>query len=875
MEIKYYNHITSEPKWQCLWAEKNIFKADITETHNKYYVLEMFPYPSGNIHMGHLRNYTMGDVVARYKRAKGFNVLHPMGWDAFGMPAENAAREKKIHPKEWTYQNISTMKHELSSIGLSIDWDREFATCDVNYYYHQQMMFLDFMDQGLVYRKESQVNWDPVDQTILANEQVIDGRGWRSSALIEKRNLKQWFFKITDFSQELLEALEQLVEWPEKVKLMQKNWIGRSEGLEIRWEIAACDIEDIKELTVYTTRPETIFGASFLAISVDHPLVKILSEKNPDIKAFCKETNQIGTSLIMLENAEKKGIDTGIRVKHPFDSTWEIPVYIANFVLMEYGTGAVFGCPSADQRDLKFAQKYNLPIIPVVMPSNENSDTFCIKDNAYTGEGLMINSHFLNGKLNSECFEDIASCLEKKILNAIPQAKRKVNFRLRDWGISRQRYWGCPIPIIHCKNCGIIQVDRENLPVILPEDVNFDLPGNPLDRHPTWKKVLCPKCPSEATRETDTMDTFVDSAWYYTRFISPDCKKPTDINLSSSWLPVDQYIGGVEHAILHLLYARFFSRAMYMTGFTKNKEPFKNLFTQGMVVHETYSRIKDFKKEYFSVSEVYIKEIDGIRRAFLISDNSEITIGPIEKMSKSKKNVINPRKIIETYGADTARLFVLSDSPPDRDIIWSQSGIDSVYRFIQNIWRLFNNAKIELQKVSPKAAKTGEEFHISQSVHKILKLIEEAYEKLAFNKVVAYIHELVNILEKPLVKIAEGKATKSLVSAIRDAVEILILIISPITPHFSEECWEALGNKGLVACQKWPVFDASLIQDIYITLPIQINGKKRFEFKIFKKADKDTIIKTVLNLEAIQNDLKGRSPKKIIVVPQRIVNIVI
>ena len=557
MATERYNPRDAEPRWQAKWSEAGVFVTDNNDKREKYYVLEMFPYPSGRIHMGHVRNYAMGDVVARYKRARGYNVLHPMGWDAFGMPAENAAMQNKVHPKEWTYQNIATMRGQLKSMGLSLDWSREFATCDVEYYHRQQYLFLDMMEKGLVYRKQSKVNWDPVDQTVLANEQVIEGRGWRSGALVEQRELTQWFFKITDFSQDLLDALDTLDQWPEKVRLMQKNWIGRSEGLTLRWEIAGAAPTGHSEITVYTTRPDTLFGASFLAIAADHPLAKAVAEGNAEIAAFCDECRRAGTSLAALETAEKKGIDTGVKVRHPFDPAWELPVYVANFVLMEYGTGAIFGCPSGDQRDLDFSRKYDLPVVPVVMPKDGDAATFAVGDTAYDGDGVMINSRFLDGLDTEAAFKVVADRLSATMLGNAPQGERKVQFRLRDWGISRQRYWGCPIPVIHCDDCGVVPVPKKDLPVKLPDDVTFDVPGNPLDRHATWRHVACPQCGKDARRETDTMDTFVDSSWYFARFTAPREDLPTVPAIADHWLPVDQYIGGIEHAILHLLYSRF------------------------------------------------------------------------------------------------------------------------------------------------------------------------------------------------------------------------------------------------------------------------------------------------------------------------------
>lgn len=876
MATERYNPRDAEPRWQQQWEAGKIFETKNDDPREKYYVLEMFPYPSGRIHMGHVRNYTMGDVVARYKRARGFNVLHPMGWDAFGMPAENAAMERGVHPASWTYQNIASMKAQLKVMGLSLDWSREFATCDPEYYQRQQHLFLDFLEKGLVYRKQSKVNWDPVDNTVLANEQVIDGRGWRSGALVEQRELTQWFFRITDFSQDLLDSLDTLDEWPEKVRLMQKNWIGRSEGLSVRWELDPATVPgEEKELTVYTTRPDTLFGASFLAISADHPLARDAAAKSAEIEAFCEECRRAGTSLAALETAEKMGIDTGIRARHPFDPDWELPVYVANFVLMDYGTGAIFGCPSGDQRDLDFARKYGLPVVPVVMPKDADPQTFTIGDEAYVGDGVMINSRFLDGLSTEEAFETIAIRLEKDLLNGTPRADRKVNFRLRDWGISRQRYWGCPIPVIHCDDCGVVPVPKTDLPVTLPPDVTFDKPGNPLDRHPTWRHVACPQCGKDARRETDTMDTFVDSSWYFTRFTAPWEDGPTDPKAANHWLPVDQYIGGIEHAILHLLYSRFFTRAMKATGHVALDEPFKGLFTQGMVVHETYSRGEGAQREWITPAEIRIEEADGQRRAVHIETSEEIAIGSIEKMSKSKKNVVDPDDIIASYGADTARFFVLSDSPPDRDVIWSEAGVEGAHRFVQRVWRLLSEAAEGLSAAEAAPAREGEGLAVSQAAHRTLKAVEADYDKLAFNKAVARIYELVNTLAAPLAQIAAGKADQALTAAVKDAAGILISLIAPMMPHLAEECWRAIGGKGLIAERPWPKFDATLVVENEITLPVQINGKKRADLTIARDADQSAIESAVLALDVVKTALNGSNPKKIIVVPQRIVNVVV
>ncbi len=876
MATERYNPRDAEPRWQQKWNEAKVFETDNSDPREKYYVLEMFPYPSGRIHMGHVRNYAMGDVVARYKRARGYNVLHPMGWDAFGMPAENAAMERGVHPASWTYQNIASMKSQLKAMGLSLDWSREFATCDVAYYQHQQHLFLDFLEKGLVYRKQSKVNWDPVDNTVLANEQVIDGRGWRSGALVEQRELTQWFFKITDFSQDLLEALDTLDQWPEKVRLMQKNWIGRSEGMMLRWEIVQETAPAGEtEIEVYTTRPDTLFGASFLAIAADHPLAKDAAAKNPAIDAFCEECRRAGTSLAALETAEKKGIDTGIRVKHPLDPSWELPVYVANFVLMDYGTGAIFGCPSGDQRDLDFARKYDLPVVPVVMPADDDAATFSVGDVAYDGDGVMINSRFLDGKSTTEAFEIVADRLSSMTLGNAPQGERRVNFRLRDWGISRQRYWGCPIPVIHCDVCGVVPVPKKDLPVQLPEDVTFDQPGNPLDRHPTWRHVACPQCAKDARRETDTMDTFVDSSWYFTRFTAPWESKPTDQSAANRWLPVDQYIGGIEHAILHLLYSRFFTRAMRETGHVDAKEPFKGLFTQGMVVHETYSRGTGMGREWVAPADIRIEELDGKRRAYHLSSGEEVAIGSIEKMSKSKKNVVDPDDIIASYGADTARFFVLSDSPPERDVIWSEAGVEGAHRFTQRLWRLIAEASDKLRDVAPTPAKDGEAQAISQIAHKTLKAVQNDYDRLWFNKAVARIYELVNALASPLTRVAAGEGDTAYRAAARDAAEILIQLVAPMTPHLAEECWAALGNGGLLAHTDWPRYDETLVVENDVILPVQINGKKRAELTISRDADQNAVTEGVLALDDVKKALNGQTPKKIIVVPQRIVNIVV
>jgi leucyl-tRNA synthetase len=692
MRSERYNVRESEAKWREAWAEAGVFKTLNADPRPKYYVLEMFPYPSGRIHMGHVRNYAMGDVVARFRRARGYNVLHPMGWDAFGMPAENAAMKNDTHPATWTYANIDAMRAQLQSMGLSLDWSREIATCDPSYYRHQQKLFLDFLAEGLVARKKSKVNWDPVDHTVLANEQVIDGRGWRSGAVVEQRELTQWFLKITDFSEDLLASLDRLDRWPEKVRLMQRNWIGRSEGLMVRFVMDPATVgvltgePETNELEIYTTRPDTLFGAKFMAIAPDHPLAAAAARRDPALAAFIEECRKVGTSVAAIETAEKRGYDTGLRVFHPFDPEWRLPVYVANFILMDYGTGAIFGCPAHDQRDLDFVNVYGLGATPVVCPPGVDPATFAVDRVAYDGDGLMVNSRFLDGMTIEAAKEEVARRLEAVTIGNRPQAKRQVNFKLRDWGISRQRYWGCPIPVIHCERCGVVPVPEQDLPVRLPDDVTFDQPGNPLDRHPTWKHVACPQCGGPARRETDTMDTFVDSSWYFVRFTDPTNETaPTDPAVANHWLPVDQYIGGIEHAILHLLYSRFFTRAMRKCGHLALDEPFAGLFTQGMVVHETYRAAGG---QWIAPSEVRIDAETGARRAVLIDTGEPIEIGPVEKMSKSKRNTVDPDEIIETYGADTARWFMLSDSPPERDVIWTEAGVQGAYKQTQRLWRL-------------------------------------------------------------------------------------------------------------------------------------------------------------------------------------------
>jgi leucyl-tRNA synthetase len=884
MTTDRYNAAEAEARWQKVWDERGIFATPNSDLRNKYYVLEMFPYPSGRIHMGHVRNYTMGDVVARVKRAMGFDVLHPMGWDAFGMPAENAAIERKVHPKAWTYDNIAAMKKQLKSMGLSLDWSREIATCDPAYYKHQQKMFLDFYGSGLVEREKRKVNWDPVDQTVLANEQVIDGRGWRSGALVEQREMSQWVFKITKYSQELLDALGTLDRWPEKVRLMQKNWIGRSEGLLVRFALDAKTTPNGEsELDVFTTRPDTLFGAKFMAIAPDHPLAAAAAAKNPALQKFIEACRHRGTAQAEIDTAEKMGFDTGIKAVHPFDASWQIPVYVANFILMDYGTGAIFGCPAHDQRDLDFVNKYGLGNVPVVCPPGVDPKTFVITDTAYDGDGTMINSRFLDGMTIADAKEEVARRLEKESRGNRPVAQRQVNFRLRDWGISRQRYWGCPIPIIHCEKCGVVPVPEKDLPVTLPEDVTFDRPGNPLDHHPTWKNVTCPQCGGPARRETDTMDTFVDSSWYFERFTDPWIKtEPTDLPMVNAWMPVDQYIGGIEHAILHLLYSRFFTRAMKATGHVGLDEPFAGLFTQGMVVHETY---RTASGEWAAPAEVKIESDGDARHASLIATGEPIEIGAIEKMSKSKRNTIDPDEIISSYGADVARWFMLSDSPPERDVEWTERGVQGAWRFSQRLWRLVGEAAAIAQSAPAERPKTfaPAALKLRKATHRALANVTADIEKLHFNVCVAHIYEFANVLNGVIGDMGSDEGAAATPDfrgadfrwAMGEAVNVLVQLFAPMMPHLAEECWAALGHKTLVAQAPWPALEPGLLIETTMTLPVQVNGKKRADVTVPRDAKPAEIEADVLALDAVKLALGGKAPKRVIVVPGRIVNVVV
>jgi leucyl-tRNA synthetase len=830
----------ADRRWQARWAEEGSFAADSDSNKPKTYVLEMFPYPSGRIHMGHVRNYTMGDVIARYRRMQGHEVLHPMGWDAFGMPAENAAMERKVHPGEWTWANIRAMREQLKSIGFALDWTRELATCDPAYYGHEQALFLDLFDAGLVYRKESEVNWDPVDMTVLANEQVIDGRGWRSGAPVERRKLSQWFLKITDFADDLLEGLETLDQWPDKVRLMQENWIGKSRGLQFRFRLAE-KLDGIEEVEVFTTRPDTIFGASFVAVAADHPIALAAAQSDPKAAEFIAECKAGGTSAAEIETAEKKGYATRLDVVHPLDPAWRLPIYIANFVLMDYGTGALFGVPGHDQRDFEFAEQYHLPIKRVVGASADDAAT-SIGDEAETAPGISVNSQFLDGLTTEQAGAEIIRRAE-----AAGWGKGTVQYRLRDWGVSRQRYWGTPIPIIHCGACGAVPVPRGQLPVVLPDDIEFDKPGNPLDRHPTWKHVECPNCGGAATRETDTLDTFVDSSWYFIRFASQPTDKPFDRTEAEKWLPVAQYIGGVEHAILHLLYARFWTRALERLGRIGLYEPFKGLFTQGMVTHETYQAGDG---SWLSPDEVKRDGDDWVH----IESGAPVTPGRVEKMSKSKRNTVDPEPILAKYGADAVRWFMLSDSPPERDLEWSEGGIEGASRFVQRVWRLANN----------RAAGEGEDEALQRKLHRTISAAGDAIDGLQFNKAVAQLYELVTAIEK-----AKPSATRS------EAIRALILLIAPMAPHLAEECWALLGEQGMIADAPWPAFDPALLIEDQVTIAVQVNGKLRDTLNVARGLDRAAVEALALASDKVQRQLNGASPRKIIAVPDRLVNIVI
>ncbi|WP_170459917.1 leucine--tRNA ligase [Ruegeria arenilitoris] len=836
-----------EAKWQEAWDKAGIFTAKRTADKPKYYVLEMFPYPSGRIHMGHVRNYTMGDVIARHKLSTGHNVLHPMGWDAFGMPAENAAMAIGGHPKDWTYGNIADMRAQMKPLGLSIDWSREFATCDPEYYGQQQALFLDMLDAGLVYRKNAVVNWDPVDMTVLANEQVESGRGWRSGALVERRELTQWFFKISEFSEELLDALDTLDNWPAKVRLMQENWIGKSRGLEFSFERT----DGSAPITVYTTRPDTLLGASFVGISPDHPIAKQLEAENPKVAEFVAECRKGGTTEEAIETGEKLGFDTGIRVKHPLDPNWELPVWIANFILMDYGTGAIFACPAHDQRDLDFCRKYDLPVIDTFFALDDDTPVDKIAFVPPKEQKVRWVNHFagLTEATGQEAIDATIDFAEKA-----GWGKGVTKYRLRDWGLSRQRYWGCPIPVVHCDDCGVVPEKKENLPIRLPDDVTFDKPGNPLDRHPTWRDCACPSCGKPAKRETDTMDTFVDSSWYFARFTAPRAETPTDLAEAEYWMNVDQYIGGIEHAILHLLYSRFFARAMHITGHLPKKaiEPFDALFTQGMVTHEIYQTRDDKGRPVYHLPE---EVEDGKLKA----TGDPVEIIPSAKMSKSKKNVVDPVSIISAFGADTARWFVLSDSPPERDVEWTAAGAEAAHKHLSRVHRIVSEI------AASDAPANAEDEALLREMHKTIHDVTGGVESFGFNASIAKLYAFTNTLAK----------SKAGAQAKRQAAMTLAQLMSPMTPHLSEELWQMLGGEGLVALAPWPVADESMLVDDTVTLPIQINGKRRAEISVAKDLDKTQVERIALSTEAVQKALDGAAPKKVIVVPGRIVNVVV
>jgi leucyl-tRNA synthetase len=834
-----FNFLKGDAAWQRVWEERQSFRADSASPKPKRYVLEMFPYPSGRIHVGHVRNYTMGDVLTRFLRMRGYEVLHPMGWDAFGMPAENAAMEKKVHPGAWTRANIVAMREQLKRLGLAIDWSRELATCEPDYYGHEQALFLDLFAAGLVYRRESAVNWDPVDMTVLANEQVIDGRGWRSGALVERRKLNQWFLKITDFADELLAGLGELKDWPDKVRLMQENWIGRSQGLAFRFALS-----DGGEVEVFSTRPDTIFGASFVAVAADHPIAQAAAATDPAAAAFAEQCRRGGTSAAEIETQEKQGYKLAITAAHPLDPSWRLPVYIANFVLMDYGSGAVFGVPAHDQRDLDFARKYGLAVKRVVSDGATEAPEF-IGDTAYTGAGTIVNSHFLDGM-------DIEDAKRAVIQRAEGEGwgQGRTVYRLRDWGVSRQRYWGTPIPIIHCDACGAVPVPKDQLPVVLPEDVSFDIPGNPLDRHPSWKHVSCPSCGGAATRETDTLDTFVDSSWYFIRFASQPGDKPFDRAEAEAWLPVGQYIGGVEHAILHLLYARFWTRALRHIGQLNVAEPFAGLFTQGMVTHETY-RLADAPEGGGWLGPDEIERRDG--QVVAKENGQPVEVGRVIKMSKSKKNVVAPDAMFDAYGADAVRWFMLSDSPPERDLEWSEAGIEGAWRFVQRLWRLFQ----------PGEPGQGRDEALDRKVHQTIAGMAADIESLGFNKAVARAYELTNAIER------------AAPSASRDAaIDLLLRLVAPMVPHLAEEAWALRGHTGLIADAAWPEADPALLIEAEVTIAVQVNGKLRDTLTLPRGTDKAAIEAAALASDKVARLLEGRAPKKIIVVPDRLVNLV-
>ena len=886
--LSNYNHKECEPKWQKTWDDAQVFKFDENSAKPKFYELEMLPYPSGKIHMGHLRNYAIGDVIARFKMMQGFNVLHPMGFDAFGLPAENAALQHKIHPEKWTLENIETMRAELKTIGLSIDWSREIATCLPDYYKHEQKIFLDFLKAGLAYQKESLVNWDPIDNTVLANEQVIDGRGWRSGALVEKKKLRQWFLKISDFSEELLQELKVLNGWDERVLTMQEKWIGKSEGLVVDFKLS--DIND--KIQVYTTRPDTLFGAAFIAISAHHPVALKLAQNNSAIKEFIAQCDKNAIDEQTLETQEKKGVATGLQVEHPLDSNWKIDVYVANFVLMDYGTGAVFGCPAHDARDFEFAIKYNLPIKQVVAPLDSSKNTFASQNKNLTSEsinshisttelpfledGIIINSDFLNGLTCEQAQHKVA-----EILCGKNQAQRKTNFRLRDWGVSRQRYWGCPIPILYLEDGSAVPVPQDQLPVELPKDVVFTGTGNPLANHPTWKHTTYTDASGKtqkAIRETDTFDTFFESSWYFLRYISKAEDKAFDRDVVNKFMPVDQYVGGIEHAVLHLLYARFFTKALKKCGYLDFSEPFKNLLTQGMVCHHTF---KNQKGEWVFPSEAV--EVEAGK--FIHEKTREALVrGRSEKMSKSKKNVVEPLHIVEAYGADTARLFMLSDSPASRDLEWSESGVDGAWKYVNRLWKLVASHanQIDHGPLQPLATYNEEQLQIIKLTHKTIAMVGDEFEKIGFNRAIAKIREFSNALEKFATQNdnaanqgSSNDSAKKNAEVMHFALTNLVILFAPIMPHLAEECWAALGNKNLVTQAKFPQFDGQLISENSVKIAVQVMGKLRAVLEMSKGASREDVELAALQNENVQKFLEGKTAKKIIAVPDKMINFVL
>lgn len=844
-----YNFKTSEAKWQKVWDEQKVFCTDIDTSKPKYYVLEMLPYPSGRIHMGHVRNYTLGDVAARYRKALGFNLIHPMGWDSFGLPAENAAMERKVHPGEWTNKNIAEMKAQLKPLGFSYDWSRELATHTPEYYRHEQKMMIDFWKSGLLYRKESHVNWDPVENTVLANEQVIDGRGWRSGAVVERKLIHQWFLKITDFADDLVKGLDTLTGWPEKVRTMQRNWIGRSEGAYVDFQLS-----NGETVTVFTTRPDTLFGMSFLALAAGHPVIKTQAEKDAKLKDFIQECERGGTSEAAIETAEKLGCPAGLTASHPLFPEITIPVYAANFVLMDYGTGALFGCPAHDQRDFEFATKYNLEITQVVSGTAEWD-----KSEAYTESGVMINSDYLNGMLN----EDAKKLMIDK-LESSNTGKRAITYRLRDWGVSRQRYWGCPVPFVHCDECGVVPEKAENLPIKLPEDVTFDRPGNPLDHHPTWKHTACPSCGKPAVRDTDTMDTFFESSWYFLRYCSPNAAEAFNAKDVDYWMPVDQYIGGVEHAILHLLYSRFFTRALRKCGYPiQFDEPFKNLLTQGMITHVTY---QDQQGAWLSPAEVMPLDNGTVVK---VSDQSPVTLGRLEKMSKSKKNTIDPGEIIDTYGADTARLFMMSDNPPEKDLEWTDAGADGAWRYLNKLYAqaMYATDCIPAVGAAEPASFSTAAMDLRRIVHKTIQEYTHDLETFAYNRGVARLRTLSNTLFAFDPKSDDEKW------AFREGYETLIQLLAPITPHICEELWQSFGHSGMVCDTPWPKHRSELTVETHVTIAVQVNGKLRGTISVAADCAEEAVKEAAL--QQVAHMVDGKTVQRIIVVKNKIVNIVV